>query len=69
MQPAFDNVITGASFEEVISRPAFITACLATRKTLLRRRVKPAALAMTFLCRARAVTPRLTLGMSVSRQA
>ena len=35
------------------------------RKTFLRRRVKPAACARTFLCRARAVTPRFTRGISV----
>src|SRR3954468_9813534 len=44
--------------------PAFITASLAMRKTALRRPRKPLACSRTFLCRARAVTPRLTLGMA-----
>src|SRR6478735_12775882 len=35
------------------------------RKTLPRRPRKPLARARTFLCRARAVTPRLTRGMCV----
>src|SRR5438067_13076348 len=36
------------------------------RYTALRRPRKPLAWTRTFLCRARAVTPRLTLGMVVS---
>src|SRR3990172_9181024 len=46
--------------------PAFITASLATRKTLAGRGRKPLAFLRTFLWRARAVTPRLTLGMARS---
>src|SRR5712672_4401283 len=46
--------------------PAFITACLATRYTLPRRPRNPFAFFRTFLWRARAVTPRLTLGMARS---
>src|SRR6266849_3638946 len=44
--------------------PAFITASLAMLKTLPRRPRNPLAWAMTFLCLARAVTPRLTRGMA-----
>src|SRR3990172_5750760 len=44
--------------------PAFITASLATRKTLPRGPRKPLDFLRTFLWRARAVTPRLTLGMA-----
>src|SRR3954471_9201647 len=46
--------------------PAFITACLATRYALPRRPRNPLACLRTFLWRARAVTPRLTLGMARS---
>src|ERR1019366_7005892 len=44
--------------------PARMTASLAIRNTLLRRPRKPLARAVTFLWLARAVTPRLTLGMA-----
>src|SRR6478752_285924 len=46
--------------------PAFISACFAMRKTFLRRPRKPLVCLKTFLWRARAVTPRLTLGMARS---
>src|SRR4051812_48424772 len=46
--------------------PARMTACLAILYTLPRRPRKPFDFSRTFLCRARAVTPRLTLGMVVS---
>src|SRR3954462_15882282 len=46
--------------------PAFITACLAIRYTFFLRPRKPFACLRTFLWRARAVTPRLTLGMARS---
>src|SRR5918999_5899572 len=41
-----------------------MTASLAMRKTFLRRPRNPLAALSTFLCAARAVTPRLTLGMA-----
>src|SRR6478752_8175199 len=44
--------------------PARMTASLATRNTFLRRPRKPFACCRTFLCAARATTPRFTLGMS-----
>src|ERR1051325_11027987 len=46
--------------------PAFISACLATRKTFFLRPRKPLVCLKTFLWRARAVTPRFTLGMARS---
>src|SRR5215211_629501 len=41
-----------------------MTASLAMRKTFPRRPRKPFAALMTFLCEARAMTPRLTRGMA-----
>src|SRR6187402_3139897 len=43
-----------------------MTASLAMRYTLPRRPRNPLACSRTFLCRARAVTPRLTLGIARS---